>query len=211
LPGAQKSRLGQKGVRARRFFSRSGRRSTENGGKAEIGVLPRRERHVGGAGGAGRDPRRPPEACKGAPGTAQNRSGADSGNSGRAASLAKTPKRARRPKTKKQKPKKGRLRGNFGMVQRSPPGRRGGKEGNPPGTAGFRESGSSPLESNTPSTPVGYGELRTLTRDRRTLRVCACGWGCPGCLLFFCKIVARLSQGFCRGEAAKSEPKNTRK
>ena len=81
--GANKNRFGQKGVRARRFFSRSGRTSTENGEKAEIGVLPRRERHFGGAGGSERDPRRPPESRKRPPRTLQNRSGANFGHSGR--------------------------------------------------------------------------------------------------------------------------------
>ena len=36
--------------------------------------------------------------------------------------------------------------------------------------------------------------MRTLARDRRTLRVCACGWGCPGRLQDF-------AQGLCKNSS----------
>ena len=56
--------------------------------------------------------------------------------------------------------------------------------------------------------------MKTLARDRRTLRVCACGWGCPGCLRVLCKTCARLlkifarsPRGFCRGNAKKRSAK----
>ena len=37
--------------------------------------------------------------------------------------------------------------------------------------------------------------LRTLARDRRTLRVCACGWGCPGRLQDFVQGLCKIFSG----------------
>ena len=96
IPGAKQNRFGQKGVRARRFVFRSGRKSTGNGEKAELVVLPQREHDIRGPGGSGKGAPGPPESRNRAPGTPQNRSGADSGKSGAAAILAKTPKQGRR-------------------------------------------------------------------------------------------------------------------
>ena len=53
--------------------------------------------------------------------------------------------------------------------------------------------------------------MKTLARDRRTLRVCACGWGCPVCLLVLCKTCARFLQDLREDFAAETRRKKSEK
>ncbi len=60
-------------------------------------------------------------------------------------------------------------------------------------------------------TPARGGGLKTLARDRRTLRVCACGWGCSGCLRVLCKSCCKIFARILPRKRGKRNRKNTPK